>query len=806
MKKTFRFGLARNLCWLVLSSFAVSLYGQKDLKTKHTQIGIDECGYYQSIQVNGQEVLGKEKFPIVSAGSSGVVVLPSAMKVSKDLLKLTMTDGGKITLRVKESDACVRIEAVDVPEKYDVLVFGPVGVAVNDVVGEVVGVVQGKEQAFGMQALNIKTTAGLPDGYADAYMAKFGYKGSPASLSVSTVPGEKQAVTKTEDGAVFQLAARRRDREEFRTVSGVKKSWTLPVAGADGPIKGAAVALFGDDREDILDRIGAVEVAEGLPHPMLNGEWAKKSRESMKSYLITDFTENNFEEMLARAEQAGFDYMYHDGPFLDWGHFNWSPNVTSGGDEGMKKLVEKAKAKQIGLGVHTLSNFTTTNDAYVTPVPSAHLLKQGKLSLVESIDANQTDILIKKSDLFAVPLSLNGLQIEDELISFGKAVEQGDNMLLKNCKRGAWGTTAKAHDKAKPLYKLWDYPYKTFFPDLQLQDEFADRIAELLNSTGVCQISFDGLEGCSYTGQDDYAMSRFVNRVFTQVKHPLRNDASRLSHNLWHTHTYTNWGEPWGEAMRTGQVESRILNQAFYKRNLFPRMLGWFLIRLADRRQQCTSLEDVEWAMSEAAGFDAGYAMTIRNKTFKRHGQIDELLEAIKNWDYLREKQAFSEEQRTRLRDPKTEWRLEKIDDKNFNLYPLHISKYYTCNLGEMQPGQPGGSDWSWTSPYDGKFAVRLKVEGDGAIENPQFITSEGVIKFPCQVKEHQYLLYTFDGKAVVTDKNYNVLQEVTPEGDTTLPSGTSAVSFSCSLISEDAPDVVIRFMTKGEPEAIKVP
>ena len=122
-----------------------------------------------------------------------------------------------------------------------------------------------------------------------------------------------------------------------------------------------------------------------------------------------------------------------------------------------------------------------------------------------------------------------------------------------------------------------------------------------------------------------------------------------------------------------------------------------------------------------------------------------------------------------------------------------------------MQPGQPGGSDWSWTSPYDGKFAVRLKVEGDGAIENPQFTTSEGVIKFPCQVKEHQYLLYTFDGKAVVTDKNYNVLQEVTPEGDTTLPSGTSAVSFSCSLISEDAPDVVIRFMTKGNPEHIKV-
>lgn len=296
-----------------------------------------------------------------------------------------------------------------------------------------------------------------------------------------------------------------------------------------------------------------------------------------------------------------------------------------------------------------------------------------------------------------------------------------------------------------------------------------------------------------------------MNRIFTQVKHPLRNDASRLSHNLWHTHTYTNWGEPWGEAMRTGQVESRIVNQAFYKRNLFPRMLGWFLIRLADRKQQCTSLEDVEWAMSEAAGFDAGYAMTIRAKTFRRHGQIDRLLEAIRNWDYLREKQAFTEEQRARLRDPQTEWHLEKQNDRLFKLYPLHISKYYTCNLGEMQPGQPGGSDWSWTTPYPGRFAVRLKVEGDGAIENPQFTTPEGVIKFPCTVKEHQYLLYTFDGKAVVTDKNYNVVQTVVPEGEALMPAGTSAVSFSCSLISEDAPDVVIRFMTLGEPETVEV-
>ena len=382
--------------------------------------------------------------------------------------------------------------------------------------------------------------------------------------------------------------------------------------------------------------------------------------------------------------------------------------------------------------------------------------------------------------------------------------DKGETFLLKNCKRGAYGTTAVAHSQKTPLYKLWDYPYKTLFPDLVLQDKFSDRLAEIMNKTGLCQISFDGLEGCSYTGQDEYANNRFVYHWYNQLNHNVLNDASRLSHNLWHIHTRMNWGEPWGEAMRTGQVENRIKNQAFFKRNLFPRMLGWFLIRLADRNFECSSLEDLEWALSESAGFDAGYAMTINSNTLRRHGQIDKLLGAIKDWDKLREAEAFTEEQKARLRDPQTEWHLEKTDEQNYNLYPLHISKHYRCNLAEMQPGQPGGADWSWESPYESVYAIRLKVDGDGTIKDPSFTTPKGVIKFPCEISDRQYLLYTFDGKAVVTDKNYNVISEVQPQGNAVLPAGSSAVAFSCEQISEDAPEVIIRYITKGTPEVIK--
>lgn len=457
------------------------------------------------------------------------------------------------------------------------------------------------------------------------------------------------------------------------------------------------------------------------------------------------------------------------------------------------------------MGVHTLSNFITTNDSYVTPVSSKHLLKQGTLTLKEDITDAQTDIRILKSDLFETPLSLNTLQIDDELIIYNKVEKEADCFLLKDCTRGAFKTKVSRHSVETPLYKLSDYAYKVFFPDLVLQDTLADRIADLMNKTSLSQISFDGLEGCAYTGHDEYATSRFVTRCYAQFDHNVLNDASRLNHNLWHIHTRMNWGEPWGEAMRTGQVANRIKNQDFFRRNLFPRMLGWFLIRLVDRKFECSTLEDVEWALSEAAGFDAGYAMTINTSTLNKHGQIDLLLKAIKHWDILREAGAFTEEQRERLKDPQTEWHLQAVDEKNYQLYPLFVSKRYHCNLAELQPGQPGGADWVWENTYSGPCKLQLRVEGEGSVSNLSFTTSEGVVKFPCKLEAGQYLLYDFDGKAMITDKNYNLIERVNVEGKLHLPAVSSAVSFSCEPGVGETPEVVVRYVTRGTPEKVSL-
>lgn len=774
------------------------------LKTTTTTVSINENGYYSSITVEGKEILQSGSYPLITACFENRLIEPTHIEPKGQYLKIKMQDGETVSLKYNESSTSITLEVTDIPAKYDALLYGPLILNINEVVGDVIGVVQGNDVAFGIQSLNIKTNAGIPQEYADQVITKYGYKGAEAILSVRTTPVNQLAASDIGNGTVLQFSCRKRDKLQYRDVMNLKNSMVMPLKGNDAVIKGSKIAIFGCKAEDALAGIGAIELEHGLPHPMFDGEWGKTSRAAMRSYLISDFNEESFDLALEKAKIAGFKYIYHSGPFLDWGHFNWDPKFVSGGDESVKKLVDKAKQQGIAVGVHTLSNFMTTNDAYVTPVPSKQLLKQGILELVSDLDGNQTEITIKKSDLFSLPITLNAMHIGDELITYGAVEEQGDQIVLKNCTRGAFKTTPSAHKKEAVLYKLWDYPYRTLFPDVELQDKFVDRLVEIFNKTGLEQISFDGLEGCAYTGHDEYAMARFVSRFYEGLNQNVLNDASNLNHYMWHIHTRMNWGEPWGEAMRTGQVESRIKNQEYFKRNLFPRMLGWFLIRLADKNFECTTLEDLEWALSESAGFDAGYAMTINMRTIRRHGQIDRLLAAINNWDGLRESQSFTAEQMERLKDPATEWHLKKMSDNEFTLYPIYVSKHYRCNLGEMQPGQPGGADWSWETPYGGKFAIRLKVEGDGSIKNPTFTTSGGVIKFPCEIEESQYLLYDYAGNATITDKNYNVITEVKPQGSSVLPQGSSAVAFSCESGSQDdIPEVLVRFITLGAGEKI---
>lgn len=786
-------------------------------ETGNLRVVLDQRGYFTSFYdlIDGNEYLSPEfPSPLLKIVFGNQIELPAYAKCNSDtgLLILVYENAGtEIHLDIHTKAAHITFEVKDITgNQVSAILWGPYPTTIREKIGEIVGVVRDQTFAIGLQALNIKTLGGWPEELIQYGVPGYHSGRAVSELSVSAISYHQCTAVPTDLGSALQAYCRDRSHDRITNVEGIKDVPALSVRDGDGMIAGSKIALFGCSTDKILETLECIELEEGLPHPMLDGKWAKVSPLANISYLITDFTEENFDNVLSYVQKADLKYLYHPEPFQNWGHFALHSEHFPGGDDGMKKCVEKANACGIKVGVHTLSAFTTVNDPYVTPVPDDRLLVARASLLRNDIGEIETELAIESPEPFKHKMWLSAVKIGSELIQYDK-VSETEPWSLKNCVRGAFGTRAQSHFAGEQVGKLWEHPYKVFFPNLELQDEYSKRLVDLFNYTGLKQISFDGLEGCSYMGHEDYGLNRFVSKWYEGQGSDVINDASRLHHFLWHINTRMNWGEPWGAAMREGMTKARVMNQDFFDRNLLPKMFGWYLIRLASKKFEATTLEDLEWALSEAAGFEAGFALSINYDVLQGHGNIDKLLNAVKQWEGARMSGAFSEDQKKRLRDVKTEWHLEQVDNNLWKLLPIEISEVYTCDPEELQPGQPGGADWYFSNPY-GEQPLRFRLcipedrrDNEGYIENPSFIVNGRSITFSIKVHRGQYLVC--DGKITgcLYDKNWNLLQ--TLNGSPEIPvvsQGAQAISFSCDFRGDSEPEVQIRFITMGEPEILQ--
>ena len=411
---------------------------------------------------------------------------------------------------------------------------------------------------------------------------------------------------------------------------------------------------------------------------MLNGTWAKRSPEATASYLIVEFGEATIDRAIEMTKQAGLKFLYQSSPFETWGHFKLKPNLFPQGWDGFRSCVAKAREAGIGVGFHTLSNFITPNDSFVTPVPDSRLAQIGASKLVDTVDATQTEIVVADSIWFQKKTTMNTVVIGQELIQYDGVSSQSPWRLLQ-CKRGAWGTKASVHSTGDAVGKLMDHPYKVFLTDAGLAQEVARNIAAFCNHTDAIQLSLDGLEGNWSTGMGQYGCSLFTKSWYDALKPELRgrmiNDASMPKHFTWHIATRYNWGEPWYAGFRQSQTLYRLKNQLFYTRNLIPHMLGWFSLR----RQ--TTLEDVEWLCARAAGFDAGFALvtSLTGRAAQTTGDAADfektrkaILDVVSQWETARQSGAFPESVKPLLQDVNREFHLVALGPDEWELRPTN--------------------------------------------------------------------------------------------------------------------------------------
>lgn len=776
---------------------------------------LNDKGYVESIICDELEYLPQNlEIPFVRVIKNGQMYLPTSLTEESNTLSLHYGEiGSTVYIKLEDCTGYITIEVIEIEGvPIDTLIWGPYATTIKETIGEIIGVVRDSKVAIGMQALNIKTLAGWPrevqsefDDQSDKTIS---------SVSVCEFKSSDLAALPAEFGSIIQAYCRDRSKEARRNVWGKEDVLVEPLDSKDPDrsIIGSKIALFGCKEEEVLALIGKIEIAEGLPHPLIDGEWVKTSRKAMVSYLITDFSQKNMSLAIETAKKAGFEYMYHPEPFKTWGHFSLRDDYFPDGEEGFKVCSHAAKEAGIGLGIHTLTTFTTLNDKYVTPIPDKRLAKVQTTQITEDIDETEECIQIKEGKHFEEVDSLGAVLLDDELIQYSSMEEDEGRYYLTGCVRGAAGTVASIHKKESNISKLFDYPYKVLFPNLELQDEYIERMVEIVNELDIKQISFDGLEGCLSTGHEDYSIYRMINGCYKGWDHEVINDSSRLHHYNWHIHTRTNWGEPWGANMREGQIDLREVNQPFYKRNLFPRMIGWFLLRLADKKFEATALDDVEWMLAKAAGYDAGFAACIDEKVIKQHGYMDVYLETIKQWERARRIKAFSDEQREKFLPRNADWHLKAVGKDEWTLYPVNVSKYYVCDPDYLQPGQPGGADWGYTNPFEKQpVHFRLKAKSiyrdcRGSIENLGFRVDNKLYTFKCTLEANQYLIYEGGLEARLCDENFNEIQKVAMSRTEPIyvKRGNNAIAFTCDFKGEEKPEAHIKFIVYGQGEQVK--
>lgn len=731
------------------------------LQTDHLIMRINAAGRIEALihrQTGIDYLAGDQPAPLLAVRRESRLHLPETMSFDKDGKVLTLTfPGCRVSASIKVLAAPTHIVfsliAIEPGNEVDLIIWGPYPTTIRKTVGETVGVVRSDDFALGIQALNVKTLGGYPSREDDVMPMYSIFEGSDYS-DIADEKKDKQlyrgdTARRTPFGSVLQAYCRNRQRDRVIPNWGHER-YQVP-AFDDGGVTGSRIALFGCPAPAALDTIGAIELAEGLPHPEIDGLWAKKSPLATASYLIVGFGEDSIDEAIELTKKAGLGYLYNGGPFQTWGHFELGRKAFPSGWAGMKRCVDKARKEGILLGVHTLSSFITTNDPYVTPVPHPGLARVGSTALAGDVSAVATEIPVDDPSWFD-QMKNNTLRTAvagEELIRYESVSDEEPRRLL-NCTRGAFGTRAAPHFSGESIGKLIDHPYKVFLTDRKLQDEVALNIARLFNETGLRQISFDGLEGCWSSGMGQYGRTLFVKKWYDNLSDELRgrviNDASNPGHYFWHIYTRMNWGEPWYAGFRESQTLYRLKNQAYFQRNLMPAMLGWFNMTPG------TSLEDAEWLLARAAGFHAGFCLCTGPDVVKRNGMGDAILRAVKEWERARLTLAFTESQKLRLRDIGREFHLERIGQDVWRLFPVHSVKI--SRKLEEQREKRYSAALEFENPHDEQILrFSMRVEGGSAAGPISLrIDDHGEVVFPRSLEKGRVLRYRGGVEAQVHD------------------------------------------------------
>ena len=425
----------------------------------------------------------------------------------------------------------------------------------------------------------------------------------------------------------------------------------------DNPLGSFALyaPLDDDDEDDIILEIWA---NEGLPHPMVDDPWTCERAKQWVADWQKIFAERNLmmlegtslEELYEGAEwarKAGCNEVYlftnswrHG--FMTHNEFNWElrSDIYPNGESDMRAYSDCLWKNGIRLSIHYVSGGLGAEDPMYVVKPDDRLAGYGEFELVSEIGEADTTIRVRPLNGLELPyrvddtnaylrmpgmhlrmFDFHAVRIGNEIIQVGAFLDTDtDTWTLANCVRGT-NTVVSAHKTDEQVKGLITAYGRMKLPenDSTLLEEVAKGYAGLLNRCRIWHAEYDGCEIHNYTG--NWGFQKFAALVYQNVDHPITAHDS-------------------GAVVPKCHIEHRLNSTRKLMEGHCSYTHGSYSVPFAldSNSRPAVNKLDTHYTLSQGyKGGALGIAKPepmfgVRPRDLDAHGQIDELLEILRNW------------------------------------------------------------------------------------------------------------------------------------------------------------------------------
>ena len=535
-------------------------------------------------------------------------------------------------------------------------------------------------------------------------------------------------------------------------------------------LRGTRAAVIGCPAERFLDVVEALEIAEDLPHPTLDGVWARRSPAGRSNYFFIDLTEANVDEVIDIARRLGFEYILVYAP--NWavsrGSYEIHPENYPNGLAGFKAVADKIHAAGLKVGIHCLTGFVAKADPLVTPVPDPRLARDGQVTLEADLDAVDDFVPTVESpadfpDDIAFGLDRQGFDVlvDEEIISY-RELSTTAPFGLRRCTRGARGTRPAPHAAGSTVWHLTQrFGNYLVDCDTDLADEVAQRYADVINGAGLDMIYFDGA-GSNIAFGREWAWHYVCQTPLQSArlwKREVRMGGSCNGPLLWHLKAFRTCNDFVEIAVKRffDYDKMRIAMPAID--DFVPIDFGWWGLHSWAPHRRSTTPDEIEYVCQKALAFGEAWSLETRMAQIEGCGRWPDIAALIETYTRVQRAGVIPEDICRQAQEMGAEFKLVGSDDAGWSLVPARYQAHLvrdadsaTWTVDNDLPSQPL------------RFRLYALPELDGYEEagNPLLVDQSD----PAVYRKHR-----------AHDDSRSQLQA----GDTKTPAGEACVEFTAS-------------------------